>query len=105
MAERHLSLSEAQEQFTALPQLFQQEQDPIIVTQNDQHVMAILPIHQYAHMRETIETLSQTLEILSNEKFMASFRLAQRGMKTDILTSLEQIKQELGWEDEEHDQP
>jgi hypothetical protein len=93
MTERTLSLSEAQKQLTTLPQLFQDKDEPIIVTQDDVHVM-----------REAIETLSQTLEILHDEKFMTSFLLTQKGMRQEPLTSLDQIKQELGWGDDDPNQ-
>ena len=103
MTEKHLSLTEVQEQLLALPQLFEQTQDPIIVTEDDEQVMAILPMANYLQMCETIASLSQTLEIMHNEKFMTSFRLAQRGMKTEALIPLEQIKREFGWEDEKRE--
>ncbi len=101
MTERTLSLSEVQEQLTTLPQLFQDKDEPIIVTQDDVHVMAILSMSDYQQMRETIETLSQTLEILHDEKFMTSFLLSQKGMKKEPLISLDQIRQELDWGNEE----
>jgi len=99
MSERHLSLSEVQQQLADLPQLFQQIEEPIIVTQDDEDVMAICSMKSYMQMRETIASLNQTLQILYDEKFMASFRLTQRGMKGDTLVSLEQLKRELGWGD------
>ncbi|GHO86877.1 type II toxin-antitoxin system Phd/YefM family antitoxin [Dictyobacter formicarum] len=100
MSERHLSLSEAQKQLADLPQLFQQIEDPIIVTENDKDIMAIFSMKSYMQMRETIASLNQTLQILHDEKFMASFLLTHRGMKADNLVSLDQLKRELGWEDE-----
>ena len=100
MTERTLSLSEVQEQLTTLPQLFQDKDEPIIVTQDDVHVMAILSMSDYQQMCETIETLSQTLEILHDEKFMTSFLLSQKGMKKEPLISLDQIRQELDWGNE-----
>ncbi|GCE26035.1 hypothetical protein KDA_15190 [Dictyobacter alpinus] len=103
MTEKHLSLSEAQQQLSTLPQLFAQTEDPIIVTQDEQQVMAILSMANYLHMCETIEALNQTLEILHNEKFMTSFRLAQRGTKAEALIPLEQIRREFGWEDEKQE--
>lgn len=101
MTERTLSLAELRKQLNSVSQLFQDKDEPIIVTQNDIHIMAVLSINRYLHMRETIESLNQTLEILHNEKFMASFLLTQKGMKIEPLISLDQIKQELGWDDED----
>ncbi|WP_338253710.1 type II toxin-antitoxin system Phd/YefM family antitoxin [Dictyobacter halimunensis] len=100
MSERHLSLSEAQKQLADLPQLFQEIEEPIIITQDDEDVMAICSMKSYMQLRETIASLNQTLQILHDEKFMASFRLSQRGIKGDPLVSLEQLRRELGWEDE-----
>ncbi|GCE18241.1 type II toxin-antitoxin system Phd/YefM family antitoxin [Dictyobacter kobayashii] len=100
MTEHHLSLTEVQKQLADLPQLLQQLEEPVIVTKDDENVMAILSMNKYMQILETIASLNQTLQILHDEKFMASFRLAERGMKADTLISLEQLKNELGWEDE-----
>lgn len=101
MTERTLSLTELKKQLNSLTTLFQDQDEPIIVTQNDIHALVVLSMNRYLQMCETIESLNQTLEILHNEKFMASFLLTQKGMKTDPLISLDQIKHELGWDDED----
>jgi PHD/YefM family antitoxin component YafN of YafNO toxin-antitoxin module len=98
MIDRTYSITEAQEKFTYLPEQFEQEPGAVIVTQDDKPVMAILPFNIYKVLLETVESLEETLEILSDEELMASFREGVKALQNGETIALEDVLKELGWE-------
>jgi len=64
MNERTLSISEAQEQLMDIADRFEQEPEVIIVTQNDEPVMAILPFGFKETLVEKIKALHAELPLL-----------------------------------------
>lgn len=104
MAEHTISIAEAQEQLMQLPERLEQEPGVFIVTRRDQPVLAILPFKAYREMRETIESLIETLEILRDKETMAAFRQGVREMEEGKGKSWDEVKKELGWEDAEADE-
>lgn len=95
MTKQKLSLAEVQKNAFRLPKLLEGATEPLIITQDEQDVLAILSMDNYTHLCETITALNKTLEIIQDEKFMRSFLLAQKGIKAELLNSLERIRQEV----------
>src|SRR5438034_8913677 len=81
MKEHSISISEAQNKITQLPEQFGEEPEAVTVTRHGKPVMAILPFNTYRSLLEQLDTalekldaLEETLEILHDEELMASFR-------------------------------
>src|SRR5437762_11884743 len=79
--EHSISISEAQNKITQLPEQFGEEPEAVTVTRHGKPVMAILPINTYRSLLEQLdialeklEAIEETLEILHDEELMASFR-------------------------------
>src|SRR5712691_9778681 len=79
MKEHSISISEAQNKITQLPEQFGEEPEAVIVTRHGKPVMAILPFNTYRSLLEQLDTalekldaLEETLEILHDEELMAS---------------------------------
>jgi PHD/YefM family antitoxin component YafN of YafNO toxin-antitoxin module len=98
MIDRTYSIAEIQEKFIHMPEQFEQEPGALIVTQHDKPVMAILPFNIYKDLLETVESLQETLEILSDEELMASFREGVKALENGETIPLEDALKELGWE-------
>ncbi len=69
MSRKSVTIAEAREQLTRLPDQFAQEQnpEPVTVTRHGEPILAILPWDLY-------ESLVETLEILSDPETIAQFR-------------------------------
>ena len=98
MLDRTYSIAEIQETFIHLPEQLEQEPDAVIVTQHDKPVMAILPFNLYKDLLETVESLQETLEILSDKELMASFREGVKELAEGKDIPWEDAKKKLGWE-------
>jgi antitoxin YefM len=91
-----LSIVEAREQLTRLPEQFDQELkthrnlSAIKVTRHNKPVLAILPWDLY-------ESIVETLEILGDEEQMAELRQSIQEAAEGKGESWEAVKRELGW--------
>jgi antitoxin YefM len=104
MATEHtLSIVEAREQLTRLPEMFARELETdhnihaIAVTRHNKPVLAILPWDLY-------ESIVETLEILGDQELMAELRESLQDAIEGKGESWEDVKKELGYQavDESH---
>jgi PHD/YefM family antitoxin component YafN of YafNO toxin-antitoxin module len=98
MATEHmLSIVEAREQLTRLPEMFAHELETdhsiraIAVTRHNKPVLAILPWDLY-------ESLVETLEILGEQELMAELRQSLQDAIEGKGESWENVKKELGYQ-------
>jgi len=96
MTEHILSISEAQRELTSLPERFDEELETVTVTRYGKPVMSILPYESYQTLKETIDSLLETLEILQDQELMASFRESVKALQNGELVDWEDAKRELG---------
>ncbi len=91
-----LSIAEAREQLTRLPEQFDQQLKTerklraIKVTRHNKPVLAILPWELY-------ESIVEALEILGDEEQMAELRQSIQEAAEGKGESWEAVKRELGW--------
>ena len=103
--EHSISISEAQNKITQLPEQFGEEPEAVTVTRHGKPVMAILPINTYRSLLEQLdialeklEAIEETLEILHDEELMASFREGVQELAEGKGRPWEDVKKELGLE-------
>jgi PHD/YefM family antitoxin component YafN of YafNO toxin-antitoxin module len=93
--ERSLSISEAQREITSLPEQFTEPLEAAIVTRYGKKVMAILPYPAYKALLDYIESLEETLEIMSDPEAMAAFRQGVQDIEQGRTVAWEDVKKEL----------
>ncbi len=98
MSEQILSISEVQKELTRLPDQFEEGLETVTVTRYGKPVMTILPSDTYKKLRETVDALLETLEILKDEELMASFRQGVKELEEGKGEPLDDVLQRLGWE-------
>src|SRR5947208_13086825 len=105
MKEHSISISEAQNKITQLPEQFGEEPEAVTVTRHGKPVMAILPFNTYRSLLEQLDTalekldaLEETLEILHDEELMASYREGVQELAEGKGRPWEDVKKELGLE-------
>ncbi|HET6756890.1 MAG TPA: type II toxin-antitoxin system prevent-host-death family antitoxin [Burkholderiales bacterium] len=64
---KELSITEARNQLTLLPELLTEPTDEVVITRRGQPVLAVLPWEQYDAIRET-------LEIMADESLLAALK-------------------------------
>jgi antitoxin YefM len=84
-----LSISEAREQLTRLPDELAQSRETVTVTRHNQPVLAILPWELY-------EAILETLEVMSDPEAMAALRQSIQDIAVGRTISLENLEAELG---------
>lgn len=85
-----LSMAEAREQFTRLPEQFEKEPELTVqVTRHGRPVMAVLSWELY-------ESITETLEILGDPELMAALRKSAQEIVRGETTDWETVKAELG---------
>ncbi len=85
-----LSMAEAREQFTRLPEQFEQEPELTVqVTRHGRPVMAVLSWELY-------ESITETLEILGDPELMAALRQSAQEIARGETIPWETVKVELG---------
>lgn len=83
---KYITISEAQQQLPKLPE--QLINEPIIITKEGKSVMITFNIEQF-------ESLMETIEILSDKKFMQELNIGIKQLKSDDIVSLESLKAKL----------
>lgn len=96
MAEKTLSISEAQRELSSLPEKFEEGLEAVTVTRYGKPSMAILPYQSYHELREALDSLLETLEILQDKELMESFREGVQALQNGELVDWEDAKRELG---------
>ncbi|MDQ6601162.1 MAG: type II toxin-antitoxin system Phd/YefM family antitoxin [Chloroflexota bacterium] len=85
-----LSMAEAREQFTRLPEQFEKEPELTVqVTRHGRPVMAVLSWELY-------ESITETLEILGDPELMAALRQSAQEIARGETIPWETVKAELG---------
>lgn len=95
-----LSISDAQNELGKLPEQFDEDSTPVTVTQDGKPVMVILPFADYERFA-AIDSLLETIEILEDKELMAAFREGVQELAEGKSVLWEEVKRELGWDDEE----
>ncbi len=86
-----LSMAEAREQLTRLPEQFEKEPDLTVqVTRHGKPVMAVLSWDLY-------ESITETLEIMADAELMAAIRQSTDDIAQGKMTDLETVKVRLGF--------
>lgn len=87
---RMLPISEARLRLTELPKEFTREAEPdtVAVTRRGKPVLAIMPWDLY-------ESLIETLEIMGDERLMASLRRSIREIRARKTYSTEEVRRRL----------
>ncbi len=98
MRKNTYSISEIREAITRLPEEFEHDTDVVTVTRHGKPVMTILPTSAYETLKETIDSLLETLEVLRDEELMAAFRRGVQDAAEGRVIPWEEIKKEMGWE-------
>jgi len=101
MAKQTLSISEAQRELTSLPERFEEELEAVTITRYGKPVMDILPHQSYLkiqEMREIIDSLLETIEILQDAELMAALRQGVKELAEGQGQPLDDVLEELGWE-------
>lgn len=98
MIEHTLLISDAPGEIAKLPDRFTEPLEATIITRNGKKVMAVLPYYTYKALLEAMESLQETLEIMSDPEAMAAIRQAEEDIKNGNTISLEDCLKELGWE-------
>jgi len=86
---KDISITDARNRLTALPEALEQEPGAIAVTRKGKPVLAILPWDLY-------ESLTETLEILSDAELMKQLRASISDIERGRLTQWDKVKAELG---------
>ncbi|HEY8309346.1 MAG TPA: type II toxin-antitoxin system Phd/YefM family antitoxin [Gemmatimonadaceae bacterium] len=85
-----LSMAEAREQFTRLPEQFEKEPDLTVqVTRHGRPVMAVLSWELY-------ESITETLEVMADAELMAAIRQSAQEIARGETIPWETVKAELG---------
>ena len=86
---KELPITEARDELTSLPDKLSEAHEMVTVTRRGKPVLAILPWEEY-------EALTETLEIMADERLMASLHQSIREAKVGKLISWERAKRKLG---------
>ncbi len=86
-----LSIAEAREQFTLLPERFNEEPDLTVqITRHGKPVMVVLPWDVY-------ESIIETMEIMADPDLMAALRQSANDIAHGKSRDLEAVKARLGF--------
>ncbi|SRR6266851_1247469 len=110
-SEYKLTIFEAQQEMTHIPERFTEELQSITVTLYGKPVLSILPYHAHkalleeklslqekiATLQEKVESLQETLEILQDEELMEGIRIGAQEIAENKGELLEDVLKELGW--------
>ena len=86
-----MSIAEAREKLTSLPNQFEQDpdNDVVVVTRHNRPVLAIMPWELY-------DALMETLEVMADPELMSKLRRSIKEAVEGDTVSWEQVKRELG---------
>lgn len=88
---RTLSMSEARDQLTRLPEQLQEdaESSVVTITRHGQPVLAVIPYELY-------ESITETLQIIGDQELMAAFQNGVRAVAEDRTITLDELERRLG---------
>lgn len=99
MIEYTREIAEVQQEILSLPDRFVEPLEATIVTRAGKKVMAILPYYTYKALIETLESLQETLEIMSDPELMADLRESIQQMERGETVAWEDVEKELDRQD------
>ena len=97
MTENTYSISEIREIITQLPEQFDEDLEEVTVTRHGKPVMEIVPAGTIKELRETVESLLETLEILQDQELMAAFHQGVQEIAEGKGRKWDDVKKEHGW--------
>lgn len=86
---KDLPITEAREELTTLPERLSHSHETVTVTKRGKPVLAILPWEEY-------EALTETLEIMTDERLIRALRQSVKEAKAGKLIPWERAKRKLG---------
>ena len=86
---KDITISKARDELTDLPRRLAKNPGAVAVTRRGKPVLAILPWELY-------ESIVETLDIMSDEKLMASLRKSICDIQEGRVFSSDEVKKELG---------
>lgn len=95
MEEHTIPSSEIQQEILNLPDRFTEPLEAAVVTRDGQKVMVILPYPTYKALLGYIESLEETLEIMSDVELMAEIRQAEKEIEQGKTVAWEDVKKKL----------
>lgn len=87
---RSLSMTDARDQLTRLPDELAQSHETLTITRHGKPVLAVLPWELY-------EALLETLEVMGDPEMIAALRRSQEDIAAGRVKPLDQAFNELGW--------
>lgn len=87
---RSLSISDARDQLTRLPDELAEAHDTLTITRHGKPVLAVLPWELY-------EAVLETLEIMGDPELMQALRSSEEDIAAGRVKPLDQVFDELGW--------
>lgn len=104
MKEHTIQFSEIQREIPNLPERFTEPLEAAIVTRDGQKIMAILPYPIYKALLGYIESLEETLEIMSDPELMEEIRQGVRDIEQGRTVAWEDVKKELDRQNEREEE-
>jgi hypothetical protein len=99
MTERTMTIVEAQNLLESLAE--QPLEETVVVTSDDQPLLALMPYHIHRELLANVESLQTILEIMlsgTKAEIPHSPRPAKSAFDGDKSISWEEFKEEVGWE-------
>jgi PHD/YefM family antitoxin component YafN of YafNO toxin-antitoxin module len=97
MKERTISLTEAQRNLSKLSEQLSADSPSLIVTRNNQPVLAIMSYQAHQAMLANIESLQTLLEIIAGKEAMQAVKTPREPVTSDHSTTWEELQKEIGW--------
>lgn len=85
-----MNISDTRKNLMKMPEMLAEDQGTVAVTRGGKPVLAVMSWELY-------ESITETLEILSDEEMMDSLRQGVKEAEGGMGISWEEAKQELGW--------
>jgi hypothetical protein len=102
MTDHTLTLDEASQALASLPEQFSVECPAIIITNEDQPLMTIMPYETHQSLLATIDSLQTLLRIIGSsdltEQALQNKKAKISVPDTEHTISWEEFKEEFGWE-------
>lgn len=94
-----ISLQEAQQLLASLPEAFAEASPALIITNNDQPVLSILPYEVHQALLEHLAALQTSLAILSGQAIGVVRKPKQERAPCAHPLSWEEFQKEVGWDE------
>ncbi|HEY3296588.1 MAG TPA: type II toxin-antitoxin system Phd/YefM family antitoxin [bacterium] len=85
---KEMTITEARQALTSLPELFEKNPGTVAVTRRGKQVLAVLPWELY-------ESIMETMNILGDAELMAAIRQGMKDIEAGRTVSLEEFERRL----------